>query len=109
MRRLVFLLLALTLVGCSGMMLGGGSASGSASGPASASSSQSRDIAITGRVREALVADPRVDAASINVSTRSGMVRLSGVASSFSAREAAEQLTLATHGVRGVDNQIDVE
>ncbi|MGI9222308.1 MAG: BON domain-containing protein [Woeseiaceae bacterium] len=109
MRNLVFLLFALMLVGCSGMMLGGGSSSSGTSGSSSTTGSQASDIEITGKVREVLVADPRVDAASINVSTRAGLVRLSGVAGSYEARETAEKLTMATDGVKAVDNQISVE
>jgi len=111
MRGLVFLFFAITLAGCSGMMLGGGSGSSSGSGSARGSSTtaQTSDIAITGMVREELAADPRVSVSTISVSTRSGVVRLSGAVRNYEAREAAEKLAMSVDGVRGVENRISVE
>ena len=113
MRSLVFLLLAITLAGCSGLMLGGGSGSGGSGSGAtgtsqSSSTTQPSDVAITGMVREALTADPRVSTSAITVSTRHGMVELGGSARDYEAREAAEKLAIAVDGVKGVDNRITV-
>jgi hyperosmotically inducible protein len=111
MRSLVFLFFAITLSGCSGMMLGGGtgSSSGSSSTTGSSTTAQTSDIAITGMVREELAADSRVSVSSINVSTRNGVVRLSGVVRDYEARETAEKLAMSVDGVRAVENRISIE
>jgi hyperosmotically inducible protein len=114
MRSLVFLLFAITLAGCSGLMLGGGSGSGSSGSGGtgtsqSSGSTQPSDIAITGMVREAFSGDPRVSTSPISVSTRQGMVELAGTARGYEARETAEKLAMAVDGVKGVDNRIAVE
>ena len=121
MRSLVILIFAITLTGCSGMMLSGGASSGgvsaggvSTSGSSSGSSggsgasTQPSDVAISGMVREALISDSRLGRAQISVSTRSGVVQLSGSVDDYDAREAAENLAMKVDGVRAVDNRLTV-
>ncbi len=110
MRGLVLLLFVITLSGCSAMMVG-------AATPASRTAEQDRatrmaaaaDAATTDRVKRAFAADAELSQQMIYVSTKAGMVRLSGSVSSYAARENAEKLALATDRVRAVENKITVE
>lgn len=64
------------------------------------------DATITTRVKAALVEDPNVSAAQVNVETYRGVVQLSGfVDSAANARRAAE-LARQVPGVRSVKNDI---
>ena len=121
MRSLVIMCFATTLVGCSGMMMGGTSGSaGASAGGVSASTSTGgssgggtatntpSDVEITGMVREALMRDSRIGRSSITVHTRSGVVELGGAAPDYEAREAAEKLAMGVDGVRAVNNRITV-
>ena len=120
MRSLVIVCFATTLVGCSGMMMGGtsGSAGASAGGVSASTSSGGSsggsttagpsDVEITGMVREALMRDSRIGRSSITVHTRSGVVELGGAAPDYEAREAAEKLAMGVDGVRAVNNRITV-
>ena len=66
------------------------------------------DATITTRVKAALVRDPDVSAAQVNVETYRGVVQLSGfVDSAASARRAAE-LAREVPGVRSVKNDLTV-
>jgi hyperosmotically inducible protein len=47
--------------------------------------------------------------ANVSVSTRSGMVTLSGTVSSFAARDKAVELTKAVAGVDSINSQIRVK
>ena len=121
MRSLVILIFAITLSGCSGMMLSGGASSGGVSAggvstagssggtsAGSASSTPPSDVAISSMVREALISDSRLGRAQISVSTRSGVVQLSGSVNDYDSREAAEKLAMKVDGVRAVDNRLTV-
>lgn len=64
------------------------------------------DATITTRVKAALVQDPEVSAAQVNVETYRGVVQLSGfVDSEANARRAAD-LARQVPGVRSVKNDI---
>jgi hypothetical protein len=66
------------------------------------------DTALAARVKEKLVADPRLRGASIDVDAQGGRVTLWGKVDHVEARTAAEQLARQTPGVRSLANLIDV-
>jgi hyperosmotically inducible protein len=66
------------------------------------------DGVITTRVKAALVADETTKAYQINVSTRQGVVQLSGFVESEAARVAAERVAREVKGVLDVRNEVDV-
>ncbi|HET9975890.1 MAG TPA: BON domain-containing protein [Burkholderiaceae bacterium] len=66
------------------------------------------DASITTAVKTALAADPSLSALKIDVTTRDGIVTLSGPAPDTKARERAAVLAAAPEGVRGVDNRLVV-
>ena len=110
MRVLVFLVFAITLSGCSGLMVSGGSAASSPSAAEQATkTAQAADAATTNRVKAAFSADAELSKHVIYVRTSAGMVRISGSVPSYDAREGAEKLAIATDGVKAVDNKITVE
>jgi hyperosmotically inducible protein len=66
------------------------------------------DGTMTAKVKAALVADDTTKAHQINVSTREGVVQLSGFVDSDAAKAQAERLARTVSGVRDVENDIDV-
>jgi osmotically-inducible protein OsmY len=115
MRSLVFLLFAITLVGCSGLMMGG-NASQSAPPPSGPSESEraanlqkAADASITSAIQRRFSSDPVLGDGTVYVKSTNAMVRLSGSVPSYEAREKAEKLAMATDGVAGVENKITVE
>jgi len=69
---------------------------------------QQSDRAILRAVEDALLMDPRVNAANPNVSVINGVVTLSGVVDTLYAKRAAEADALNTTGVWKVDNQLQL-
>lgn len=67
------------------------------------------DDEITNAIRFAFDKDPLVDTLRYQVTTRDGVVYLSGIASSAIARQAAEDDAWAIWGVKDVHNQIALE
>ena len=67
---------------------------------------QAEDNRITAEVREKIYADHELSDADIRISTRSGVVSLSGRATSDAMRERARSLALAVDGVRRVEMNI---
>lgn len=109
MRRLVILIAAGILPACTGMMLGGGATGSSAVEKDRTSvATQTSDTVLSDRVRAQYSADPMLAKSGITVRASDGMVTLAGKVSTYAARETAEKLAIATHGVKGVDNQITV-
>ncbi|MDH4126570.1 MAG: BON domain-containing protein [Gammaproteobacteria bacterium] len=109
MRSLAILIAAITLSGCSAMMLGGGStASTPMERDRATPAAQASDSTLSSRVRAQYAKDPMLAQAAITVSAAAGMVTLSGTVSTYAARESAEKLAMATDGVKGVDNNITV-
>lgn len=111
MRPLVFLILIVTLSGCSALMLGGGSSgSGSPYGKDERSSSQ---VAVDGElaagVQQQLSADSRVAMFDIDVRVDGGAVTLSGSVDTYAARERAEKIAIGVDGVAAVNNRITVQ
>ena len=110
MRSLVFLLFAATLAGCSGMMMIGGSSGSGTSGTARTTGVQSAaDESLTEQIKQLYARDAVLREAGISVTTRQGLVRISGSVPSYGAREKAEKLAISTNGVTGVDNRITVD
>lgn len=93
-------LMALTLSGCTAMLLGDGSARASNPPPS--------DSVLTVRVRNLLATDERVDAGGIEVTTRQGVVFLDGRVPSASHSERAEELAGQVQGVGSVRNNLRV-
>jgi osmotically-inducible protein OsmY len=110
MRALVFLLFVITLTGCSGLMMSGGSSAGGSSGGRSEAQMQaSKDESLTEQIRRLYARDAVLREAQVNVYTRSGVVRISGSVPTYEAREKAEKLAISTDGVTSVENRITVE
>ena len=66
------------------------------------------DAAISAKVRTALAADPALSALKIDVTTREGVVELTGPAPDERSRERAQVLAGAPEGVVRVDNRLVV-
>ena len=68
-----------------------------------------RDADITKEVRDALVADPTTKPHEINVATADSVVQLSGFVDSADIRTTAAQVAGAVHGVRRVQNELEMK
>jgi hyperosmotically inducible protein len=66
------------------------------------------DSVITAKVKAALIGEHETKAYQINVSTRNGIVQLSGFVDSETARSTAERLARTVAGVRDVSNNLEV-
>jgi len=66
------------------------------------------DAGITASVKTALAADPSLSAVKIDVTTKDGVVSLTGPAPDEKSRERAEVLAAAPEGVTRVDNRLVV-
>lgn len=66
------------------------------------------DAAVTARVKLALINDPQVKAAEIQVATFRNVVQLSGFAESQMLINRAVQVTRSVEGVKEVSNDIKV-
>ena len=67
------------------------------------------DSMITGKVKTALIGDSRTKAYQIDVTTREGVVLLSGFVDTPAARAAAAEVAKAIDGVKTVDNKLGVK
>jgi hyperosmotically inducible protein len=67
------------------------------------------DAAITGKVKAALMADPTAKAHQIDVETKGGVVQLNGFVDSSENKVAAARVAGGVEGVKGVDNNLDVQ
>lgn len=86
-----------------------GTSEGKAGAGTTGASGQAGDAAITAAVKARLLADPTLNAQTIEVTTKDGgQVTLTGHVKSEAARERAEQLARGARGVRNVDNQLVV-
>lgn len=68
-----------------------------------------RDADITKEVRNALVTNPATKSHEINVATADSVVQLSGFVDSADIRTAAAQVAGAVHGVRRVQNELEMK
>jgi hyperosmotically inducible protein len=109
MRILVILLSGITLSGCSGLIIGGGSAGSTTVQKDTSAQSQAGNSLLSERVMAKLAADPMVSKLGLDVRASGGMVTLSGKVPTYAARETAEKLAMATDGVKAVDNRITVQ
>lgn len=66
------------------------------------------DASLTTQVKTALLSDPEMQALTINVDTREGIVQLSGFVDSRAQTEKAAAIAAAVDGVRSVDNKLDL-
>jgi hyperosmotically inducible protein len=66
------------------------------------------DATITAKVKTALIGNEETKAAEINVSTRQGVVQLSGFVDEKADKDTAAALARNVVGVRSVDNQLEV-
>lgn len=66
------------------------------------------DASLTTQVKTALLADPEMQALTINVDTSEGVVQLSGFVDSREQTEKAAAIAAAVEGVRSVDNKLDL-
>ena len=67
------------------------------------------DAALTAKVKAALIADPDVEAARIDVDSHDGSVKLSGTQSTEASVDRALSIARAVHGVKAIDNQMRVD
>lgn len=67
------------------------------------------DTTITTKVKTKLLADSRTQGMSIKVSTSSNVVTLTGKVKNEAEKQAAEELTTNTDGVKSVNNQLEIE
>jgi osmotically-inducible protein OsmY len=66
------------------------------------------DLELKRHVEEALTWEPSFDAADIGVSVDNGVVTLRGDVTTYTARSAAERVSLAVYGVKAVANDLNV-
>lgn len=66
------------------------------------------DANLTTQVKTALLADPEMQALTINVDTREGIVQLSGFVDNREQTDKAATIAAAVEGVRSVDNKLDL-
>ena len=74
----------------------------------SAEERDSVDMEITSYVKEALQADPRIEAGNISVETTNGIVTLSGTVPTLAAKMYADEESKKIQDVLGVVNEIEV-
>ncbi len=98
-RRPMTMLTHLALCGAAGLLL---------TSTALAADAAVDDADISYWVRDALRIDPRVAATSISVSTKDGIVTLSGAVGDLASRTYADLEARKIRGVRGVVNQIEI-
>jgi hyperosmotically inducible protein len=67
------------------------------------------DSMITGKVKTALIGDSRTKAYQIDVTTREGVVLLSGFVDTPAARAAAAEVAKQIDGVKTVDNKLGLK
>jgi hyperosmotically inducible protein len=67
------------------------------------------DSIVTASVKSALLADTSVKGLQIGVTTRKGVVQLSGFVDSHDQVERAIQIARATDGVQGVNNEMSIK
>lgn len=66
------------------------------------------DVALTAKVKTALIAEPKLKALPIDVESRDGVIMLYGTADSSASRDRASQVAASVEGVRSVLNNLKV-
>ena len=67
------------------------------------------DAAITAKVKAALASTPQLGALSTKVETTNGVVKLTGVVKSADDKAHTEKVASSVTGVKGVQNNLEVE
>lgn len=67
------------------------------------------DALLTGKVKTALIGNRDTKAHQINVTTKQGVVQLSGFVDSAEAKAAATTVAKSVTGVKSVDNQLSIK
>lgn len=67
------------------------------------------DSVLTTKVKAALIAEPKTKAGQINVTTKDGVVQLSGFVDSEQEKAKATEVANSIAGVRKVQNEIDIK
>lgn len=67
------------------------------------------DVAITAKVKAAILAEPGLKSLQINVDTKDATVTLSGSVENDMLRDRAKQIAMATEGVRNVVDNLSVK
>jgi len=67
------------------------------------------DVMITSKVKAAILGEPTLKSAEINVETFKGVVQLSGFVSSQAAINKAVEVTRAVSGVKSVKNDMRIK
>jgi hyperosmotically inducible protein len=99
---------SILLSGCVAAVLGGSGTVGATTTPAGAAAAD-QDARLSAAVRARLAADAQLRGANIGVSSRAGVVTLSGAVGSAALRAAAERDARAVDGVRSVTNTVTVK
>lgn len=71
--------------------------------------SAAADVALTARVKSALLADAQVKGTAINVDANEGTVTLTGTVESVSSKLRAEALAQGVEGVKSVRNHLSTQ
>jgi len=92
------------------MMMGGSAPTGGTSeSERTARIQASEDAAIADRVKQKYAGHRTLRDARVYVSSKGGIVHISGSVPTYEAREDAEKLAISINGVKSVENRITVE
>lgn len=106
MRILLVIFAAITLSGCTSMLLGTNTSSETR--VASPQSASPQDEAISASIRRQFSADAEVAQFPIGIRTLHGRVTLSGTVGSYAVRDRAIEIASQTNAVGNVDNRLVV-
>lgn len=107
--RVLFVLFAmLSLCGCAGMLLGGGSTGERAPTTRQGTSPSNADSAISGALRQQYSADDEISRFGIGIRAVSGRVTLTGTVGSYDIRDRVVDIARNTRGVVSVDSRVVV-
>jgi osmotically-inducible protein OsmY len=68
-----------------------------------------QDQTVKDMVANQLASDPELDATLVGVSTKDGIVTLSGYVDTYAAKLAAERAARRVYGVKGIANELEVK
>lgn len=108
MRTFLIIFALLSLSGCAGMLLGGGSTSERAPTTRQGTSPTSADSAISGVLRQKYSADREISQYGIGIRAVSGRVTLTGTVGSYEIRDRVVDIARNTSGVNSVDSRVIV-
>jgi len=108
MRMLLIIFASVSLSGCAGMLLGGGSTSERAPATRQSTSPTSADSALSGALRQQYSADDEISQYGIGIRAVSGRVTLTGTVGSYAIRDRVVAIARNTRGVTSVDSRVVV-